>query len=94
MKCLLILTTLTGGSLFLWSTFEVYFVLTALFINSFLAIIGLLAVGSVLIMKGFLKRNLADVGVAKYMNALADKVHNIIKKCHAHSDMHSIPWPH
>ena len=67
MKCLLILTTLTGGSLFLWSTFEVYFVLTALFINSFLAIIGLLAVGSVLIMKGFLKRNLADVGVAKYI---------------------------
>ena len=25
------------------------------------------------------------------MDALADKVHN--KKCHAHSDMHSITWP-
>ena len=42
--------------------------------------------------KRFLKINLAHVGMAQCMNALADKYKN--KKCHAHSDIHSITWPH
>ena len=42
--------------------------------------------------KRFLKRNLADVGMSQYMNALTDKCTN--KKCHAHSNMHSITWQH
>ena len=44
------------------------------------------ASSSVVPTKGFHKRNIANVGMAPYMNALADKVQN--KKCHAHSDMH------
>ena len=36
--------------------------------------------------------NLAYVGMVQWMNALADKVQN--KTCYAHSDMHSITWPH
>ena len=40
--------------------------------------------------KRFLKRNLADVGMTQCMTALAAEYIN--KKCHAHSDMHSIAW--
>ena len=42
-------------------------------------------------MKRFLKRNLADVGMAQWMRWLTNHTN---KKCHAHSDMHSIPWAH
>ena len=43
--------------------------------------------------KRFLKRNLAHVGMVQCMNALADKVQKQ-EVYHAHSDMHSITWPH
>ena len=39
--------------------------------------------------KRFLKRNLAHIGMAQCMNALAEK-----QEVRAHSDMHSITWPH
>ena len=41
--------------------------------------------------KRFLKRNLADVGMLNAMHWLMKYTDNL---CHAHSDTHSITWPH
>ena len=45
--------------------------------------------------KRFLKRNLADVGMAQFMTALADKrATHANKECHTVIHTPCITWPH